>query len=80
LSYAEFDDAIIVALSECNTYSGLCGRLETWANEIAGKDRHGGPNGWRLIDRRLQALRKAGKVTFTRRNGWSVATNQRGGD
>lgn len=26
--------------------------------------------GWRIVDRRLQALRKAGKIRYARNSGW----------
>lgn len=32
-----------------------------------------GVDPWRIIDRRLQALRKKGKIAFSR-NGWEVVT------
>jgi len=28
--------------------------------------------GWRIIDRRLQALRKAGRISFRSRDGWTI--------
>ena len=28
--------------------------------------------GWRLIERRIQAMRKAGKLSYTRKDGWRV--------
>ena len=30
-------------------------------------------DGWRVIDRRLQALRKAGRITWSRAEGWQIA-------
>lgn len=35
------------------------------ADAIATPNRYGDGEGWRVIDRRLQALRKAGKIRFT---------------
>ena len=32
-----------------------------------------GSNGFRLVDRRLQALRKKGVLKYDRKSGWSVA-------
>jgi hypothetical protein len=72
VSHDQFDAAILLALGECNTFGGLCGRLGARADEIAGKDRLGTANGWRLIDRRLQALRKVGTITYSRKDGWRV--------
>lgn len=33
---------------------------------------------FRIIDRRLQALRKAGKITYDRRAGWALVDKQEG--
>ena len=30
-------------------------------------------NGMRVVDRRLQAMKKAGKISFTRASGWILA-------
>lgn len=32
-----------------------------------------GRNGFRVVDRRLQALRKKGALKYDRKSGWSVA-------
>ena len=31
---------------------------------------------WRFIDSRLQALRKAGKIVYSGKTGWSIANEQ----
>ena len=31
---------------------------------------------WRFIDARLQALRKAGKIVYSGKTGWSIANEQ----
>lgn len=31
-----------------------------------------GVEGWRIIDRRLQALRKANKIVYSSKTGWTV--------
>ena len=33
---------------------------------------------WRVIDRRLQSLRKAGRIAFDRKTGWRVLPNASG--
>lgn len=53
------------------------GRLAEFANRLAGKNKRGDPQGWRLLDRRLQALRKAGKLAYDRKAGWSVVEVKR---
>lgn len=40
---------------------------------VAKPDRYGVRYGFRVIDRRLQALRKAGKLTYNRTDGWRAA-------
>ena len=50
--------------------SGAVGR---YADELAPRDKVGALNGWRLLDRRLQALRKAGVVRFKLKTGWELA-------
>lgn len=52
------------------------GDLLRRADAIAPRDRFGGANGWRLIDRRLQALRKKGDLTYSSKAGWSVVASR----
>ena len=54
--YAEVDAAILSSLP--NTMAGLTKRLEHLS------EKHPGPF-FRVLDRRLQALRKAGKISYT---------------
>lgn len=44
------------------------------AGEVAqeAKVLSGGYDSWRLIDRRLQAMRKKGVIRYTRANGWQI--------
>lgn len=73
--YTDFDDILIAKVAGgATSFTDLRGGpLELLGNTIAGADRNGNPQGWRVIDRRLQALRKAGRLTFDRKNGWRVA-------
>lgn len=32
--------------------------------------------GWRVVDRRLQALRRKGRITYSRAEGWRVSEAQ----
>lgn len=56
------------------TFSVLCQNpmVEREANLVAKPDRHGTRYGWRVVDRRLQALRKAGLLTYSRKEGWTT--------
>jgi len=69
--YTLFDNAIVSHVREGkNTFTQLsAGRLCEFADKLAGVSQ-----GWRLIDRRLQALRKAGKLSYDRKAGWTVAS------
>jgi hypothetical protein len=73
--YTLFDNALLATIRAGKTqFSAIAsGRTAEFANTLAGKDRHGYPQGWRLIDRRLQAMRKAGKLAYDRKTGWSAA-------
>ena len=44
--------------------------IEEAAYDVATPDRFGDRDGWRVVDRRLQALRKAGLLTYSRADGW----------
>lgn len=73
--YTLFDNAILshVKAGKKHFYELNSGRLLKFANKLAGTDRHGLPKGFRLIDRRLQALRRAGRLTHDHKTGWAVA-------
>lgn len=73
--YTLFDRSVLshVSAGKSQFYQISAGGLLHFANELAGKDARGDDMGWRLIDRRLQALRKAGKLTYDRKTGWQVA-------
>jgi len=65
--YKELDDAICahIAISGKHPiYSGLL--LNMAATELGRSTDHGDEKEWRLIDRRLQALKKAGRVEYAR--------------
>lgn len=72
--YAIFDNALLSAIraGAVHFYQLNTGVILQWANEVAARDRRGDLPGWRLIDRRLQALRKRGVLTFDRKAGWRV--------
>ena len=73
--YQALDEAIVLQISvlKAATFTQINGgEPRKIADSLATKDRHGWPEGWRLIDRRLQALRKAGRITYSRKEGWKT--------
>lgn len=50
--------------------------VEPLALAAMAPDRHGNKDPFRLIDRRLQALRKAGKLTYSRSDNWRATPSQ----
>ncbi|WP_054908778.1 hypothetical protein [Pseudomonas sp. NBRC 111135] len=57
--YAEYDEKLMSLIRNgCDNLSSLCGRLHDENSAIAKDDP------WRVTDRRLQALRKAGKIVY----------------
>lgn len=78
--YTEFDAALIEAIRQatprerCVEFSCFAYNqpLRDMATALARPDRYGDRAGWRVTDRRLQALRKAGKLAFDRKTGWRV--------
>jgi len=61
--YAELDSAILDLLAEAPAkFDSIRVRLESMADALVQPDRYGIKVGWRLIDRRLQSLRQAGKI------------------
>lgn len=67
-------DAAILALFDAGpkTASYINERLGAQSRALAKPDRYGDRNGWRVVDRRLQTLRKAGKIK-TDNKAWSLA-------
>ena len=71
--YSALDAAILEALeSGPKPFHLLTGRLAQLTQPLAKPDRHGESSGWRVLDRRLQALRKAGMVISDRKTGWRL--------
>lgn len=54
------------------SFGSLSVALSAHANTLVPANRHGEEQGWRLIDRRLQALRKAGRLAYSRKSGWTI--------
>lgn len=57
--YAEYDEKLIGLIrGGCDNFTSLCGRLIE-ENRVFSKE-----DPWRVTDRRLQALRKAGQIVY----------------
>lgn len=72
--YAALDVALMAAIrAGADTFGALLAQeaLLRDATALASADRWGQKNGDRVIDRRLQALRKAGKLAYAERQ-WRV--------
>lgn len=74
IDYTPLDAAIVAHITTSGgaTFAELLRDLDTMAGSIGPKCRLGKPDGFRAIDRRLQALRKAGRIRYTR-TGWVLA-------
>ena len=75
--YKFLDDAIVEHLSKSSIHPIYDSALIAKANEELGLPEYTSPaikdRAWRLIDRRLQALRKAGRIAYVRKGKkWAV--------
>lgn len=69
--FKAIDEAIITEIAMmpgCATFASIWPKVSKVAEATDSKD------ATRLVDRRLQALRKSGKLSYTRKEGWIVAT------
>lgn len=72
--FTELDAAILDVLTDGpKTMGWISQRLRKQSEALAIPDSCGDRCGWRVVDRRLQALRKAGKIKTDRKTGWSIA-------
>ena len=75
-AYKEFDDAIVAHIVEQPWRHPIYSEylLQAAARELGRGIAHGDEKEWRLIDRRLQVLRKAGRIEFVRgvKKQWQV--------
>ena len=67
--YTELDGAIIARVAEGRvTFTALSSAVSRHSEALAKTDP---APGWRIVDRRLQALRKAGRIRYQRKpEGW----------
>lgn len=71
--YDDVDGAILAAVqSGKTTFSQILPAVKAKATPVAPKSRWAGDGEWRVVDRRLQALRKDGRLSYTRGAGWRV--------
>lgn len=70
--YAELDAKILeLVRNGADTFNTLVVRRDI--NKLTAPHETAATEGWRVVDRRLQALRKAGKIAFRRDAGrWEV--------
>lgn len=68
--YTELDAAILQAIRDGNAWFQ---KMLSLVKPKALKHVTSRVEVWRVVDRRLQALRKAGKIGFNRKDGWSIA-------
>lgn len=70
MTHTTFDEQIIQAIkSGITTYSGLCSKLDEPAKAFLlnpSKPTH------RVIDRRLQAIKQRGLISFSYKEGWKI--------
>lgn len=66
--YQELDEMIVwrIAQKPCSFTELQDEPISGAANALATPDRYEQRVGWRVIDRRLQALRKAGRIVFAK--------------
>ena len=67
--YDELDAAILVQIDAGNgKFTSLCASVDDKARQHINAN----TEKWRVVDRRLQAMRKSGKIKYLR-TGWVVA-------
>lgn len=70
VDYTPLDALLLEAIQRCQcTFGELRTRFETEFDKVSPTDRLGAATGWRLMDRRLQALRKKNQIRFEQA-GW----------
>lgn len=68
--YTNFD-AVLLALvaAGVSSFTSMVGKLESLAKPFCNPDR---PEPFRVVDRRLQALRKKKLIAYNSKTGWSA--------
>lgn len=71
--FVSLDEAILAAIKTGRTtFVSIVGNVEALAKPLATPDRWGRSNHDRVVDRRLQALRKQGKIAYKAKE-WSIS-------
>jgi len=71
--YTALDAEILAALKGgSRKFDSLAHMVRATADCLTVPDRFGHLTGWRVVDRRLQALRKRGLIVVDRKTGWSL--------
>lgn len=77
IDYTHLDELLFESIERApRSFAVLRADFETEFNRHAKPNRYGDENGWRLIDRRLQALRKAGRIKFDPKRGWTAIAKE----
>jgi hypothetical protein len=71
--YTNLDSAILARVAKgCVSFTALSGSVSKESDALAKNDP---APAWRIVDRRLQALRKAGRIRYQRKpEGWVLGT------
>ena len=64
--YQELDDAICAHIAQRIVHPTASSTLEAVARHFLARNKTPFPEAWRLIDRRMQAMRKAGILVYER--------------
>lgn len=79
--FEELDDAICAHIRAGRGHPTNSSELEELDRPLLATNRTPFPQAWRLIDRRMQAMRNAGRLTYQRTKkagrGWQVVDAQR---
>ena len=83
--YKELDDAICVFIGQGRGHPIYSQELDCIARPLLASNKTPFPVSWRLIDRRMQAMRKSGRLVYERIKGgghgkWRVSDAFRGSE
>lgn len=72
--YTKIDAAILSEIAGGSTTARyIVAATDVLTRPLWGHDELMYQSGFRTVDRRLQAMKKAGKISFTRASGWILA-------
>ena len=71
MNYEFLDSLILERAAMCWPYSLMTGAVRDECERIVDVEQPGRES-FRILDGRLQALRKAGKIAFTSKAGWAL--------